>query len=546
MKLRKMVALGLAVITTFAMVACGSDTGTSENTSGTEETGEASTAPTASNIFDANVDPINTEKTDEQIVIQLTSEPSGLWAGGTGKQENECVIIGSAMFDTLVHVDRNTGDVLPALATDWEWVDDTHCKFTLRDDVKMADGTPLVADDVVYCVNTWMTQSPNTDTGRFLSGAVADDEHTVTIEFNTSAPDLLNLLAWGNFGIVSEDEVNALGGYEAADKNPVMGSGKYRFKEWVNGQYILLERNDDYWDDDYVGYFKEIKLVFIQDAAARAMSVLSGDAQVAYNMPINTAATYAGNEELNLIVNGFGQNTRLWYNMGPKAGATKDIRVRQAIDKALNFDVIAQVGTGGFGKEVHGYFPENSKYYNEIFTTEERAVDIEGAKALLEEAGYGDGLDLTLVGMQDQEQVFTVIQENLSQVGINVTIEILDTPAFVGAANGGDYDLIHVGDMVDARYPAICTFFRQSSIDTFCIGGAKWTTPEIETALDKLIQEPDEAKAKEYAKEFEELVKEEMPYSNTFEEMYANMTAKDIKGYRTLERGYIDITSLYK
>ncbi|MBE5911134.1 ABC transporter substrate-binding protein [Pseudobutyrivibrio sp.] len=546
MKLRKMVALGLTVITTFAMVACGSNSGTTDNTNTAGETGEASTAPTASNIFDANVDPDNTEKSDEQIVIQLTSEPSGLWAGGTGKQENECVIIGSALFDTLVHVDRNTGDVLPALASEWEWIDDTHCKFTLRDDVIMSDGSPLVADDVVYCVNTWMQQSPNTDTGRFLSGAVADDEHTVTIEFNTTAPDFLNLLAWGNFGIVSEDEVNALGGYEAADKNPVMGSGKYRFKEWVNGQYILLERNDDYWDDNYVGYFKEIKLVFIQDPAARAMSILSGDAQVAYNMPINTAATYAGNEEINLIVHGFGQNTRLWYNMGPNAGATSDIRVRQAIDKALNFDAIAQVGTGGFGTEVHGYFPDDSIYYNETFTAEERAVDIEGAKALLEEAGYGDGLDLTLVGMQDQEQVFTVIQDNLSQVGINVTIEILDTPAFVGAANSGDYDLIHVGDMVDARYPAICTFFRQSSIDTFCIGGAKWTTPEIEEILDKLIQEPDETKAKEYAKEFEDLVKESMPFSNTFPEMYANMTSKDIKGYKTLERGYIDITSLYK
>lgn len=550
MKLRKMVALGLAVVTTLAMTACGggasnTDSASSEG-SGNGEAAVTKDVEDISNVFDANVDPDNTEKTDEQIVIQLTSEPSGLWAGGTGKQENETVIIGNALYDTLVHVDRKTGDVKPALAKEWEWVDDTHCKFTLRDDVKMTDGTPLVADDVVYCVDTWMTYSANTDTGRFLVGAVADDEHTVTIEFNTTAPDFLNLIAWGNFGIVSEDEVNALGGNEAADKNPIMGSGKYRFKEWAQGQYILLERNDDYWDDSYAGYFKEIKLVFIQDAASRAMSILSGDAQVAYNMPVSTASTYEGNEEVKLIVHDFGQNTRLWYNMGPNAGATKDIKVRQAIDKALNFDAIAQVGTGGFGKEVHGYFPENSKYYNETFTADERKVDIEGAKALLEEAGYGDGLELSLVGMQDQEAVFTVIQENLSQVGIKVNIEILDTPAFVGAANGGDYDLIHVGDLVDARYPAIFTFFRQSSIDTFCIGGAKWTTPEIEAAVDALIQEPDEAKAKENGKVLEDMLKEEMVFSNTFPEMYANMTAKDIKGYKTLERGYIDITSLYK
>lgn len=541
MRLKRVVANGLAIVSAISLVACG---GTTEET-GSGQASETS-APEAENIFGANVDPVNTEKSDETIVIQLNSEPSSLWAGGTGKQENEMSIIDSALFDTLVHVDRNTGDVLPALATDWEWLDDYHCQFTLRDDVKMTDGTLLEPADVVYSVNAWTEYSANNDTGKFIVGATEDDENKVTIEFNTVAPDFLNMLSWSNFGIVSEDEVNALGGNEAAGRNPVMGSGKYRFKEWNDGQSIILERNDDYWDDSYTGYYKEIKLVFIPDAAAQAMGVLSGDAQVAYNMPVSMASTYAGNEDVNLIVHEFGQNTRLWYNMGPKAGATKDIRVRQAIDKALNFDAIATVGTGGFGEEVHSYFPNNSKYYNDMFTEEERAVDIEGAKALLEEAGYGDGLDLTLVGMADQEAVFTVMQENLSQAGINLKIEILDTPAFVGAANDGDYDVINVGDFVDARYPAVGVFFRQASIDTFCIGGSKYTTPEIEAALDAVIQEPDETKAKENAKAFEELIKEECFYSNTYPEMHASMTAKEIKGYRTIERGYIDITSLYK
>ncbi len=465
---------------------------------------------------------------------------------GTGKVENEMVIIYAALTDRLVKVDRNTGDVLPSLATEWEWVDDTHCKFTLRDDVLMSDGTPLVADDVVYSVNTWMEYSPNSYTGRFIADVSSDDEHTVTIGVNTVAPDFLNMLSWANFGIFSEDEINALGGMEAADKNPVFGSGKYRFKEWVSGQTITLERNEEYWDPDYAGYFKTIRFNFTNDAAARAMAVQSGDSQVAYDMPVSMASTFKGNDSVNLIAHTFGQNTRLWYNMGPNAGATADIRVRQAIDKALNFEAIAMVGTAGFGKEVHGYFPEESKFYNEIFTADERAVDIEGAKALLEEAGYGDGLDLSIVGMQDQAAIFTVIQENLRQIGINLTINVVDTPQFVQQSNEGTYDLIHVGDLVDARYPTIFTFFKEMSINTFCIGGAKWTTPEIEAAIDKLIQEPDEAVAKEDAKALEEMLKAEMPYSNTYPEMHAALTAKDIKGYCTLERGFLDCTTFYK
>ena len=117
----------------------------------------------------ANVDPANTQKTDETIVIGLSAEPSALWAGGTGKAENEMQIIQNALQDTLVTVDRNTGDVLPNLATAWEWVDDTHCKFTLRDDVIMTDGSPLVADDVAYSFNVFMEYSANSDTGRFLA-----------------------------------------------------------------------------------------------------------------------------------------------------------------------------------------------------------------------------------------------------------------------------------------------------------------------------------------------------------------------------------------
>ncbi len=182
----------------------------------------------------------------------------------------------------------------------------------------------------------------------------------MTIAFTTPAPDLLAMLTWSNFGIASEDEVNAAGGLEGVAKNPLAGSGKYKFKEWVSGQYILFERNEDYWDDNYVGYFKEIKLTFTADAAAREMAVESGDAQVAYDMPVVQAATYVGNANVNVVVYSFGQNTRLWFNMGEKGQeCLKDEKVRKAIELALDYDAISAVGTAGFGQPVYGYFEPN-------------------------------------------------------------------------------------------------------------------------------------------------------------------------------------------
>lgn len=529
MSFKKFLAVGLAAVMTFSMATCAFADG---------------------EVKGANEDPANTETTDETIVIGLSSEPSALWASGTGKQENELVIIQRTMQDTLVSIDRTTGELIPCLATEWEWVDDTHCKFTLRDDVTMTDGTPLVADDVVYTVNIAKEYSPNNDTGSYFVDAVADDEHTVTIEFTTAAPDLLKQIAWANYGIISEDEVEAAGGVEAAAKNPVMGAGKYIFKEWVPGQSITVTRNDNYWNPDYKGYFKDIKFTFTNDAAARAMAVLSGDSQVAYDMPISMASTYKGNDQVNLIAHTFGQNTRLYYNQGVNAGATKDLKVRQAIDKALNFDAIAGVGTAGMGTEVHSYFPDESPYYHDMFTAEERAQDIEGAKALLAEAGYDDSnpLHLTIVGMQDQNDVFQVMQANLLQAGIQLDISILDTAAFLEAVAFADasYDLVHVGDLMDARYPAAMIFFKEGNIQGFCVGGPKYTTPEIEASINEFIAETDEEKAKEEALAIEQTFKDDCWYSNTYAEMHAALTAPDIKGYSTIERGFLDATNFYK
>ena len=98
----------------------------------------------ASGIAVINSDAAGTEVTDETLNVALPSEPSTIWQGGTGKPENEASIISGAIFDTLLREDQNPGELLPNLATEWEWVDDTHCKFTLRDDVTIfVGGAPI-------------------------------------------------------------------------------------------------------------------------------------------------------------------------------------------------------------------------------------------------------------------------------------------------------------------------------------------------------------------------------------------------------------------
>lgn len=547
MKAKKVMAMAMASAMILSLTACGGGNSSDDAAKGGETQSEEKATV---NVVEPNKDAANTEKTDETLTVGLASEPSSLYGASVGKTENEEQIIGNAMLDSLVKFNYSTNEIEPSLATEWEWVDDTHLKFKLRDDVTMSDGTPLVADDVVYtCNKIWIEKNQTNDTGKYLVGATAEDEHTVVIEFNTVAPDFLKMMSWTNFGIVSEDEVNAAGGLEQISTNPLAGSGPYKFKEWKNGQSVTLERNENYWDKDYAGYYKEIVFTFTSDAAAREMAVESGDSDIAYDMPVSQASTYAENDSVNTTIYGFGQTTHLWYNQGENAGVTKDEKVREAIDKALDFDAIAQVGTAGFADASLSYWDPSCDYYTENYTVEERAVDVEGAKALLEEAGYADGLEVTALGLQDIAPVLTVMQANLAEAGITLKIDTPDTAQFVEGAFGGGYDLICVGDTPAIRTPAsVMPFLQKLNVEGpgMVIGGPKWTTDEFDSAITALISEADTEKVAELATKLDEMVKDQTVCSNLYSEMKSSVYAKDLKGFNTIERGFIDVTGFYE
>lgn len=549
MKKKKLIALLLTSAMVVSMAACG---GKADNAA--QPAADDKTSAPAESVEDAianagvqkpNQETGNTETTDETLIVALTSLPDFLWSPGMAQQGvNEEQIINAALLDRLVDLDENTNEVKPMLAESWEWVDEDSLQFNLREDVVMSDGTPLVADDVVYTAKVWKDNCASNDTGMYIDSAEAVDEHTVIINYNLVAPDIVKLMTWANFGIVSEDEVNALGGLEAAAMNPVMGSGRYKFKEWKSGEYVLLERNDNYWDDSYKGYYKEIKIIAINDSGAKASAVMSGDAQVAYDMPVNQAATFTSNDSLRTYIYSGQQVEHLWFNMR-EDHPTSDIRVRQAIAKAINYDALAQVATAGFGGKCYSYVNENAKYYEANYTDADFAMDIEGAKALLAEAGYDENnrLQLCTYTLPDQVDAYTVIQQNLNEINVDFEINNVDMGAFVPALLlEKSYDITLVGSDSSARTPDMPCFVREG----MSFGGPAVVLPEFEELINNIVKAQSDEEAKGILKEYDNKAKEEMLCMNCYELVKSSLVGKDIKGFALRERAYVDITTLYK
>ena len=173
-------------------------------------------------------------------------------------------------------------------------------------------------------------------------------------------------------------------------------------------------------------------------------------------------------------------------------------------------------------------------------------MNIEESKALLEEAGYGDGLTLETTYMQETETVHAVVKECLRQIGIDLVMNPTDVPTFVQTANSGDYDIMMIGEWMRDRIPSAFPFIRWDNIHGFHMGGPQTTTDELDGLVHSFIEESDDDAAKEILVQIEQIMKDDCIVSNLYPEVKAAIINKDLKGFTTLERGYVNPINFYK
>lgn len=462
--MKKALASILAASMVLSLAACGGS-----GSSGAAASPAQSTASTAEAV-DLNQEAVEGISDDAVLRVAIDGEPDSLFAAyQQNKADNR---VNSSMFNYLVEWDDEAKEAKPSVATEWEWIDDTHIRFTLRDDVKFTNGETLVAEDVAeslaYSCQYHATYTQMFDPDNFV---VEDDTHVV-LALSKPYGNLLDILGCDYYTIFDwsawQADVDSLGADDALAKwirDPV-GSGPYKLVEWVDGDHLTLERNEDYWDKDNMPYYKQIVYSFIADMPARASALKAGTVDVAYNLA-SSQIDELKNATIGLTVNPYNQNVvmPLTFNMH-KNPALADENVRKAIMYCI--DKAALADAYGNGYEISGkssLVAENSPYYAEVETWSQ---DLDTAKAAIDEAISENGWtadDLTFttwsISGSDTSQI-ELLQYYLSTIGITLNIESADFATvlfehlFVGdtsitIAENDTWDVTRMLNMLDSR-----------------------------------------------------------------------------------------------
>lgn len=423
---RKWIACLLAAVMAFSLVACGSatsetapaeetETETAEETAGTEEKSSGETEV----LQEATTAGVSA---DNDLVIAIE--------GGVGSldpynySDTNSISAAGGMYESLVTFDDNR-DIIPLLATDWEISDDgLTYTFNLRDDVTFSDGTPFNAEAVVTNFDRLFDQSLGlSQTARWYktdeSGnsvarvkVSATGEYQVAFELIEGWSSFLNVLTLLTY--ISPDAIAEYG-------NDIMyhpcGTGPYVLEEWKEGDKVVMVPNENYWGD--VPTVDSVTILTVPEAGTRTAGLQTGEYDVVYPMTSDQIA--AVSSDSNITITSTPSNIMRYVTLNADVEELSDLRVRQAINYAVDKDAYVTVMYDGYATIADSVFPSTISYYEpqEVYT-----YDLEKAKELMAEAGYEDGFDLTIWCDNTTQEIkgATFIQQQLSQIGINVTV----------------------------------------------------------------------------------------------------------------------------
>lgn len=392
----------------------------------------------------------------------------------------------SNLFDSVVRFDENA-QAIPHLATEWTAVDDTTWELKIRDSVVFHNGEELTADDIAFSINR-ILDPENKSPATFFIPTVdrAEAVDATTLRVYTKEPDAILINRLASVYVVPEETVKEMGneGYQSTG----IGSGPFKLVSWEKGARIEMAANDQY----FLGRPQVDRVIAenVPELSTRIARIQSGEADIIENVeptqrPILEAdPNIELKDQLSVWVNYFFLNT----NKPP----FDDVRVRQAVNMAIDAPEIIDTVMGGLAgrsvmpsvnPQVFGYCGEAGWYTR----------DVEKAKALLAEAGYADGFDISvnipIGGSLNSVQIGEAIAGQLTEIGVNLQVHPVEFSVWFEDMRGGESAFVwrNIYNIpTDADFP-LRTDFHSS------VRGLYYASEEFDSMIDGALEEFDEA-----------------------------------------------------
>ena len=340
----------------------------------------------------------------------------------------------SLIFEPLVRLDEK-GNYIPGLATSWEVAaDNKSIVFKLRKGVKFHDGTEFNAKVVKYDLEWYISPECNhayftSDLGNIASVDIVDD---YSVRVNLSAPDAALFSAFSNISGFMMSPTAIKKGKDFLAVNAV-GTGPFKVGEYVEGDHITLVANKDYYEPGEDGkplpYLDKVIFRIMTDDSVKTTNLQSGDVDlVDYHSSANSVKKSQGMKNLTTVINNYRDTYFMCFNQNDPL--LKNAKIRQAVSYAVNRQELMDVVLEGIGiVDAFDAIPDQWFYsdYNPY------SYDPKKAKTLLAEAGYPNGIKITLsfIAREPDATMCQLLQEQLKASNITLKIESMERLAWV-------------------------------------------------------------------------------------------------------------------
>jgi peptide/nickel transport system substrate-binding protein len=438
----------------------------------------------------------------------------------------------------------------PLLAESWDVSEDgLVLTFKIRENVMFHDGAVLTADDVAFTYKRLLDPAIASTNAANLLGVVGAEEFNTgasteftglvvvdpqTVQLTLKAPDasLLVVLAQPSVGIVNQAFTEANGN----DLSQVVnGTGPFSFVEYIPNTSVRLEKHTEYWQEG-LPYLDGMEMLIVPTDVARTASIVQGTTDFIEYSPLADIQMFLDDTD-NFTVAGDSNTNIRYLSFDLDNEILANPLVRQAIGKAIDRGPIVDSAVFGYGTAVATIFPPD---FWAVLPTEVAAPDIEGAKALLAEAGYADGFDTMITSWAQYSflsNAAVVLQEQLKQIGVNAELNLVENATMIADVHTPATKNFQLGVTGTSGYIDPHPLMAQNFSTTGSGNSSAYSNPEVDALIEQGMIETDlEARAEIY-RQIQQILVTDNPWiflfvANQFETMKA-----DVKGFVHMATG---------